>query len=256
MPSSLWTTYVPENGTSQQIQIGPLVIRLRWMYDEIWVAHGPVAWPPVASGQDATEAPPAWERWALAEGSAAISLSPVMPPLPLLLRPDNPYRVLPGATTRIYTRIPLWVRVKNGNNTLVDIPTVRQSTSWFGTPVEGELCLSHYSSVRRFLTDDFYLPHLAGSVLEIWNASSHNLNFEKICFRTDILSVFSSRGGHLWTDTTRVVYRGSAMEGEVHATGKAPDEATDPVVVLGPRVRRNDNVVARTFDMLRDIRLF
>lgn len=255
MLESPWGKYSPEGGSDQTIEIGPLKIYLQWVSNEIWVAFKYSNWPAMPDDEIVGELK--WSRWALQSEKDEIEIVPTLSQLPLLLKPDDPYRILPNAQTRIYARIPLWVHLRTVKDqiSLIDIPTVVQSNTWFGSTIDGELCLSHASRVRRFLTDDFFLPHLVSCTIQIRNASVTDLQFDKICLRPDRMSIYT-HNGHLWSDETNVIYRGVGAEGDVNVSGKPPIEVKDAKLIGKPRVSKSTNLAVRTFSLLRDIRLF
>lgn len=254
MIDSLWRTYSSEQGIAQTIECGPLQVYLQWSANEIWVASRYRAWP-TSQGDESVSAELSWSRWALNENDTDIDVSPALPSTPVLFKPDDPYRIVLGASTRIYTRIPLWLQIRTtkGKILLTEIPTVTMSNTWFGSSVDGERCLSHNSSVRRFLTDDFFLPHLASCTLEVKNSSPSELRFEKICLRTENMALYD-HDGNLWTDITTIMYKGVGGDGEIETGGKPPIEANGATLISTPRVHKSSNIAVRTFELLRDIR--
>lgn len=256
MIDRLWRTYTSDQGSAQSLACGPLQVYLQWSANEIWIAHRQRPWPASAEeGEFESDMDLKWSRWALNDNDTDVDILPALPSTPVLLTPEDPYRIVPGAHARIYTRIPLWlqIRTSKGKQLLTEIPTVTMSNTWFGSTIDGERCLSHNSSVRRFLTDDFFLPHLVSCTLEVRNASPTELRFDKICLRTENLSLFD-QDGNLWTDVTTVVYKGIGGDGEVSMSGKPPAEAGNATIINRPRVHKGANLAVRTFELLREIR--
>jgi len=256
MSTSLWGIYSPDQADRLNLQLGPLMLYLKWIANDLWVAHRYVSWPVPLETEHPKKALK-WERWALPEEDTAVELFPLMPTQPVLLKPEDPYRVLPESSTRIYTRIPVYVGIRTAHHHygLTQLPAVILSNTWFGSPVEGELCLSHFSSVRRFLTEDFFLPHLISCTLEIRNESSKALHFEKICLRTDQMSIFAKQA-QLWSDVVHVTYRGEEAQAIIEMPGVAPDEIPEATLVAKARNPKGTNIAVRTFDLIRDISFF
>jgi hypothetical protein len=256
MSSTLWGIYSPDQEDRYNLQLGPLMLYIKWIANDIWIAHRIVSWP-VPLESETPKPSLKWERWALPEDDTAIELYPLMPSYPVLLKPEDPYRVLPDSSTRIYTRIPVYIGIRTAKHHygLTQIPAVLLSNTWFGSPVEGELCLSHFSSVRRFLTDDFFLPHLISCTLEIRNESPKPLHFEKICLRTDQMSIFAQQA-QLWSDVVKVTYRGEEAQAMIEMPGMAPAEISEATLVAKARSPKGTNIAVRTFDLIRDISFF
>lgn len=254
MTKTVWGQYSPDQGRLQQIEIGPLQLHLQWLSNEIWIASRYLDW--TISVEEHVEPDELdWSRYALPKEDIALELNPSLPKLPLLLKPDDLYRLSPDAVSRIYTRIPMSVQIRTAGDKhlITEIPTQILSNTWFGSVVDGELCLSHTTSARRVISEDFFLPHLIGSTLEIRNNSRLDLKFDKICLRTDAMSIYSDHG-QLWTDTTVITYEGSGSDGDVEHLGKAPKEAPDAYLLCSPRVQRSTSLALKTFELIRDIR--
>jgi hypothetical protein len=254
MSKTVWGRYSPKQGKIQQIAIGPLLIHIQWFSNEIWIASRYVDWTTTLD-EPLEPVELDWSRFALSKEDVAVELAPSLPKLPLLLKPDDSYRLSPDAVSRMYTRIPLSVQIRteDNNHLIAEIPTLIQSNTWFGSVIDGELCLSHTTSARRVISDDFFMPHLIGSILEIRNNSKQDLKFDKICLRTDAMTIYSD-DGQLWTDTTVITYEGSGSDGHVVHLGKAPKEAPNARLISNPRVQRSTSLALKTFELIRDIR--
>ena len=51
-------------------------------------------------------------RWASGDDEVEIEIRPVFPDRPLVLRPENPFHLLPEAQARVFVRVPLWIQVE------------------------------------------------------------------------------------------------------------------------------------------------
>ncbi len=210
--------------------------------------------------QRTEDAPPgsaAWSRWAPKEDLDELLLQPILPNRPLVLAPEVPFTLLPGARARVYVRVPLTVRVqlhpRDGGTVLQEISTLNLSDTWWGDFVEGELSYWLHTTARRVLRPELLVPHLAICPLELVNESTKDLRVEKLTLRTAHLTLFcggDDTGGY-WTDLTRVRYQGDAVESQIEVSGRAPDVAGEARIVLPPAEPQVKSFSARTFARLR-----
>lgn len=237
---------LPEGDETLTVRVGPLRLRFRARDDEIWMAHEPGVGGRSAeqkvresevggarSGHDENE----WTRWPFAGRPERVLLTPSFPDRTVVAEPEVPFRLAPDARVRIFVRVPLWVRVATagaGGTMLAEVPTVVLSDTWAGTMTDGELCYWLGTTARRKVTPDVFAPHLAVCPLQLVNRSDHELPVERLSLRVAHLSVFAEQG-RLWSDETRIRFRGADEGSELEVSGRRPDEAPDAVRVAEPR---------------------
>lgn len=253
-----WGRHALDRGETLDLEVGPLALWIRSRADEIWVAHDPGDW--TRTGRNAARREPsppgaeAWVRWPVAGELDEVSLSPVFPPRPVVVEPEHSFRLLPRAEARVFVRIPLWARLAlptADRRALTEVPGVVLSDTWWGTPVEGELCYWLATTARREVPPGVFGPHLAVCPLQLSNRSDDELPVEKIVLRVAHLSLFGE-AGHLWADETRIRYRGVDEGSHVDVAGSRPREAGDAGKVADPReTPPSRGFRARTFSRLK-----
>lgn len=197
-----------------------------------------------------------WSRWAIEQDYENIAFLPVFPDRSVVIAPEAPFRVTVKGKAKIYVRIPIWVRVDifgKENISIQEIPTVSLSDTWFGSFTEGELCYWVSTRARRKIDPDSLRPYLAICPIEIINKSEEELFVEKLCLRVAGLFLFQ-QNDQLWSDKTKVSYRGSNNISQIEVTGRAPSEAKNARMVASPRDVHKRGVDAKTFlAKLKDI---
>lgn len=218
-----------------------------------------------------------WSRWATPGTEREVALRPILPDRPVVLEPEWPFRLLPGAEARVYVRVPLWIRIEllmddeaasdAGMGTtdapahrplpaggrglkLVDLPAIQMSDTWWGEFYQGELAYWLPTTARRAMSRSLFAPHLAVCPLLMRNRADYDLQVERLALRVEHLSLFV-HDGQIWSDESRVLYQGGEEGSQIEMTGRPPEEAPGGVLVTGPRTPLQRGLRARTFDRLR-----
>ncbi|MFK7927424.1 MAG: hypothetical protein AB8H79_04510 [Myxococcota bacterium] len=184
------------------------------------------------------------------DGGGSVRLRPAPPPRALLARPDLTLSVPARRTTEVFVGIPLWGQIWVGDTLLWDQSIVRLSDTWFGTPLDGDLCFAtrtHLSMDREAVGRK---PYRAVCTVQVVNHSDEPLTLERLKIEGPCLDLWRDRSGGLCASTVRV----SRVQGrdldEVlivstppqHATGTEPiSKARQPEVA--PRLSRALSVV-------------
>ncbi len=234
-------------------RIGPLSLFLKKQLNDMWIASSRDE----NRDGDPEELPeiPDWQRIALPEKHQEIQLNPVFPDRSVVIDTENIYRVFRKARSRVYCRIPVFIRVtpKDRDDVIIaEIPTVILSNTWFGDFTEGELSYALSSTARRVLHKELFDPHLVVCPMEINNQSENELRFEKMCLRVDRLSIYV-KDGEMWADETLITHHGRDSHSDIEMKGVVPVEAKGALLLSRPRTPVRRSVAVRTFKILRDI---
>ena len=246
-----WGRYRIPSDDPLQIQVGPLTIFVKKEGDEIWVTHRDAE----SHGAEPNVSDPElkWERWGASESPDEIEVLPTFPDRPLVLYPENPFRLLPGAKARIFVRTPLWVRLQvpgRQGGELAEIPTLTLSDTWWGKPEDGELAYWLHIMARREAPSEIFLPDRIICPLALVNGAKEDLPVEKILLRASHLSIFKGQES-LWSDEIRISYRGEEEGSELEMTGRPPMETPGAPRLVPPRTHLAKGFSARTFARLR-----
>ena len=194
-----------------------------------------------------------WMRWITGDGDAKAELRPVMPDRPVVVRPEMPVSLLPGQTVSLYVGVPLWVRLSVGTQPaqLDELPTVKLSNSWFGEPTEGELCYALHTHPDLSPDALCVVPHRAVCAIQVRNASTDTVTFERICVRCQHMGVF--RGGQrYWTNALRLSYLGKGEFSRVVYGSSAPEVAgANATFVTPPRENLRRGLFKRSLGIVQ-----
>ncbi len=212
--SEMWAPHALEPGKIHALRVGPLQLWLAHRGDEMHLAARLIdetdarAEPDPDQPAEADVA--AWRRWVCGIRPIQIALEPRLPPRPVIVRPAMPVTVLPGEEVAFFVSIPIRVAVlcvRDGGEQreVCEEPSVLLSNSWFGPPIEGELCYAVKTRARRHLDELRHDAHLAVCPVTIQNSDSRSLTFERLCLRTQSLGIYAGEH-HLWTNHGTLVH--------------------------------------------------
>lgn len=248
MSDEVWGNVSLAGGQVRYLTVGDLHIWLKLQNGEVWITH---AYSDELEEDPNPEGPPAdlsWGRWADKSGSEEVQILPVFPDKPLIIHSEYPLKVSAGTRIQIYSRIPIWMRISLAKNNyqLIELPTVKLSRTWFGTPVEGELCYHATTKARRDLSSVDKKQYVVSCPILIHNKSDDELDFEHFCFRVERLSMYK-HNGDLWADETQIIYHGADLNSDVIMTGKLPEGIDKKKLISKPRKQIQKSLATRTF---------
>ncbi len=247
------------DGETFTLQAGPLHIRLeRWRDEFHYASERAVpnrAAPAAGNGNQTTE----WKRWICGNGPVTCRLKPLPPPRAVVVRPAMPLQIIPGAAVELFVSIPVWVRVcltmddkPTQEISLFEEPTVVLSNSWFGTPVDGELCYASKTRARRRLEELRPDAHLAVCPLTLRNESAEPLIFERLCVRLQYVSLYAG-DTHLWTNHGVLDYRGEDSASSLRFADGPPTGDGVPRQLAEPRDTYRRGGAQRALDSIRNM---
>lgn len=248
MSDDIWGNISLADGQVSYCTIGDLHLWLKYQNEEVWIAHG---YRQEIKGRIKPDTPPreiTWGRWANKVDSGEVNIRPVFPDKPLIVHSEYPLKLSPGTKIQIYSRFPVWVRIALAKNDyqLLELPTVKLSRTWFGSPVEGELCYHASTKARRDLSQVDKKPYVVSCPILIHNKSEEALDFEHFCFRVERLSMYVQEGD-FWADETQIIYHGADLNSDVIMTGKLPAGVDKKNLLSRPRKQIQKSLATRTF---------
>lgn len=251
----MWKELEPYEGDAlRHYALGPLHLWIQRKHEEVWIAHGYEQ--DLDGSEDPADGPPetmSWSRWAFKSPGQTITFTPAFPDLPIVVSSEFPLKISPGSKIQIFTRITIWIRIafEKSDYLITEIPVVKLSKTWFGTPLEGELCYWLTTKARRDLSQVEKKPYVVNCPIWITNKASEDLNFEKFCFRVERLGIHRAED-ELWAGETQIVYHGEELNSDITMTGKLPSNLSKGVLLSKPRNPLQKSLATRTFKKLFD----
>ena len=165
----------------------------------------------------------AWRHY-LHRESGPVQPSPVLPDRPLVVRPDRALTLMPGQSTIFFLELPVWFRLSTTGYrpaVLFEEPLSVLTRTWFGDPVNGELCWGLATRLHHAMDSVDSSASIAVCPLMIENDSDTDLAFEKVCLHVENLSLF--RGAdRLWANSLHAVFKGPDQATQIEIVHEAP----------------------------------
>lgn len=198
-----------------------------------------------------------WNRYVAGKASRIV-VHPVLPDRPIVIRPSSPVKILPDKGSQYYIHVPVWVAILDGGPKSQTLLAEHQgsflSGTWFGDPVDGELCYSFTSELYKTPDEREDLPLMAVCPLKIRNGSSSTLDFQRICVRVPHLDLYTGER-YLCTNEVELVYRGPDQS-QITFRENPPGPERDLKRISPPRIPLNRSVIKKSFDYFRSLSLY
>jgi hypothetical protein len=241
---TIWGTHKLAGGKILKFHLGDLYLWLRYDSLELRVAH--------TYHKEVNMADALWTRWIINEQPVVINLYPLMPDRSIIVKPENSFNLLAGSRVQIYVKIPLWIGVQVGNKTLVEIPSVILSNTWFGNFFEGELCYWISTGARLKLNRVKQKNYLAIAPVQLINNSDDDLPVEQLCLQVPNLTLFIDQDT-IWTDDLEISFKGLNTGSELKLSNKAPKESQSAKRISKARKKEKSGLKAKAFSSLKDL---
>ena len=244
-------------------QIGPLVLWFRRGLDEIHIATERFATELVEESEatsfacvnEGEQANLEWHRWVVGEGCDQVTILPVMPDRPVVVRPDLPVKVPKDQEALFFVSIPVWARIvveKPGRTVLCEEPSVIRSNIWFGDLMSGELCYSLRSRARRRIVDIEAKPHRVACPVRIRNTTGVQFDVERFCVHVEYLTIYKGVT-RLWTNEVLISFLGEGTASKIEYAQQPPDFEVIEGVIGEARMEMKKTLLKRSLGTFKSL---
>ncbi|MCJ7773397.1 MAG: DUF432 domain-containing protein [Desulfobacterales bacterium] len=251
----LWQNYTIKKGDLPYWNIGDLKLWCQRIDGEVQIAYDHASGNGSLLDSNKPDKDISWSRWSVKNDISSIQLVPLFPDRAVVIKPESSFKIIKNEHVRIYARVPTWIQINAVNKEiihLIDIPSVILSNTWFGNFREGELCYWISSGLRQHIEIDPSRNYMAICPIVIINKSHEELLIEEICLRVRNLSLYIDNN-QLWSDETKMVYKGDDQISYISVSGNPPEESPDAVLLTAPRTPIKKSFIAKTFMSLKDL---
>jgi len=253
---NIWESFRIKDENIYFRQIGPL---------KIWIQHKNSEWLTASDrspGEKETIAADElttftdtvkWYRQVIPKNVNQIRLVPTTPDRAIVVKPESELKISAEADALFFVLVPLWIKIiagYNGEFVLTEIPSQILSNTWFGEPYDGELCYSLKTSARRSLEGLIPRPNQVVCPVYIKNTSSVDLDFSRLCIRTEFLSLYQG-SSWLWTNKIHVQFRGVNQISKIKYDNNEPDYEKMSGLIGKPRSKPVKDFSIKSFDTFK-----
>lgn len=257
MNQQIWTRYKLENNQLHRWQLGNVVLQVSKVGKTITI-----------NKQESDEkkdeythiteditADPEGGTHFISERSQLFMMA-AMPPLPVVFKPQDELKIVPGIQSTIYFQVPFYIQFYLGSikkhNLLIEYPTVELSQTWFGEPDSGELAFSGTRSVFfTYRPEELKTNHVICPV-KLFNASNDILDFQRFLLRVQHLSLYAEKN-YLCSNETKVTFKGADITSDVHLIKSKPTFSDQFKLLAAPRVTDGKSLFRRSFHFFKSI---
>lgn len=193
------------------------------------------------------------DRYMVAGPDGRLTLAPCLLDRPVVIRPRQPVFLPQGESTTLYMSTPVMVSIRVGEDQrlLRELASLPLSDTWFGsTTRDGELCYSGRTRARHRRADLPRRAHRAVTPVQIRNEADAPLPLDRLSLPVQVLSVFGSADGSLWTESLSLIRDRASDLASLEVEEGAPAFAGAAELLAGPREPRASGGLVRAFSVL------
>ncbi len=198
------------------------------------------------------------EDWnvVVADKNNTINILPSLPNLPVVVRPQYSFKLLPAMHIELFVNIPVWVQfyagIQKKENLLADIPVMQLSNTWFGDPDNGSLCYSLPGNIYSHLLPDQIPSYMAVCTLKIFNDASTTLDFQRLLLQLDAVNLYLSNGV-LYTNEIKVKFKGENQVSDFMISKQTPSFVQNAKHLAHPRNTDKDGVLKKSYYFFKSL---
>ena len=199
-----------------------------------------------------------WNRFVYEDPSCIIQLMPALHDRAVVISSETPIRMLPGNSALFFVSIPIWVRIYTGESKkamLIEIPTITLSNTWFGDPMNGELCYSLSTHARRKVEDLEASPQRAVCPFYVRNKSTEQLEFQMMAVHVEHLKIYKD-SDRLWTNEVYINFLSNDQLSQVNYSEKEPSIIQGCELMAEERVPLDNSIIKKSIGFLRSFSNF
>lgn len=253
----IWQPLVLNNQETISVHIGHLELYIAKEDNELFIAssHVAKAVSDYCIQRDLERsADLEWKSWILPDGQSQLQLVPILPDRPVVTRPEMPIYLSPKQSVQFYVEIPVFIQVQllDRQKVICEIPTTILSNTWYGTPVEGELCYSLHTCLKQ--DHNKVLPdyHRVISPVQINNKSDDIFEVCRICINVKYQNIYQGLK-RMWANGGKVSYLGDNTWSQLTYVKTPPALEECDIILAEARKAADKNIFFRTYDTIKPL---
>ena len=254
----IWTKYNLEREKVYLWKFGTLEFFIKKIGKEWQIAHK-TSETPENSDEFAKVVPePENVEWKsfIADKSDILYILPALPDRPVVIKPNNTFKLMPEKAVQFFINIPVWIQLYSSSaqkdNLMFEIPLQELSSTWFGDPDNGILSYSLPKGSYGSLGSNNPKGYEIICPVRITNSSAGQLDFQRLCLHVDFLDIYSDRN-FLYSNETMVRYKGENIISDINYSNQSPPSAENAKHLSSPRNQGKSNVFKKSFHLIKSL---
>lgn len=197
-----------------------------------------------------------WKSF-IADKNNTLNIVPALPNLPVVVRPQNSFKLLPNMNVQLYVHIPVWIQLYAGTvkreNLIHEFPSQELSNTWFGDPDNGVLSYSLNNLVHISIEKEILLRN--NEVLcpvRIANEASLPLDFQRLSLLSEFLNIYT-KNNLLYASEIKVKFKGENIVSDINYLQNAPTFIENSKHLALPRNPEKSSVLKKSFHFIKSL---
>ncbi len=196
-----------------------------------------------------------WKSF-IADKSNLLNIVPALPDRPVVVKPNNTFKLLPNMNVQLYVHIPVWIQLYSGSakkeNLVYEFSSYELSSTWFGYPDNGILSYSLTNSIDTSFDKSSLANFKTVCPIKITNDCQTALDFQRLSLLVEFLNIYSENN-LLFTSETKVKFKGENVVSEINYGQSAPSFIENPKHLASPRNPEKNNVLKKSFHFIKSL---
>ncbi|MBN1599425.1 MAG: DUF432 domain-containing protein [Bacteroidales bacterium] len=196
-----------------------------------------------------------WDHY-VADKHTSILILPALPDRSIIVRPKHTLKVLPKTSFDFFIKIPVWIQLYSSankpENLIMEFPSVKMSSTWFGEPDNGLLAYSLMDDIIHKIDLKSVLNFEALCPVKIRNESTTVLNFDRLAIEAELLTLYKG-DNILCTSEVLLKHKGDDQSSEVQIGAGNPKLDENLKQINSPRILPSKNLIKKSFYIIKSI---
>lgn len=199
------------------------------------------------------------EDWqtAIGEKNNILQVLPTLPDLPLVIRADRKFTVLPGKSVMLYVPIPICLQFYAGSKKkeqlIFESPSEDLSQTWFGEFHNGMLAYSWPLDLSQILVlPEQGLKHYVVCPLKLTNDANSILDVQRLLLSCEYLSIYG-KDNALFTNEVKIRFKGENDVSDVQYASQAPTFIPHKALLNSARSSKISSVISKSFHFIKSL---
>lgn len=192
----------------------------------------------------------------IGDKSNTLTLAPALPIRPVVVKPLNPFKLLPNTIVQLYVHIPVTIQLYAGavkeENKLIELPGKELSSTWFGAPDNGELAFAVKNNFYTDISSELLENNEVLCPVKITNSADGILDFQRLMVHVEFVSIYIHQK-KMYTNEIRVKFKGESTVSDISYAHTAPSFLEGAKQLAASRNPEKYSVLKKSFFFIKSL---